>query len=203
MPINNSDEPGFRLAIDQGASRRGLRACLRRRLPAARATLRRINGVLAGFAAAAILLAAFAISSGVLMRNLFGASTVWELEAGIYLMLYATFLGAAHTHACGGQIAINMLNRALSNRWRRYHRIALEAFAAALFFLILFSGVSDMWAAYTRGWHSDTIWGPPLWIPWLAVPLGAAALAATSIVEILHLALDETAGQYPDRKEAA
>lgn len=34
---------------------------------------------------------------------------------------------------------------------------------------------AKLWhVAWSRGWKSDTLWGPPLWIPYLAMPVGFA-----------------------------
>ncbi len=145
----------------------------------------KVNALFASIAAIALALAAFSISYGVLARNLIGKSTTWELEAGIYLILYATFFGAAYTHVAGGQISINALRNVLRPRWQRIHKVVGDSATLAFFGLIFFSGWHDMWTAFDRGWHSDTIWGPPLWIPLLSIPVGAALLVVTMAFEII------------------
>ena len=38
--------------------------------------------------------------------------------------------------------------------------------------IMLFYAVELWHLAWSRGWTSDTVWGPPLWIPYLAMPIG-------------------------------
>ena len=42
--------------------------------------------------------------------------------------------------------------------------------------------------AWSKGWVSETVWAPPLWIPYLTVPLGMGLLALQYLADILALA---------------
>ncbi|MEX2495302.1 MAG: TRAP transporter small permease [Woeseia sp.] len=174
-----------------------------RLIKTAYSVLLKVNRLFALLAAFALALAACSITYGVLARNLFGKSTTWELEAGIYLILYATFFGAAYTHVAGGQIGINALRDLLSARWQRFHKIAGDSATLAFFALIFHSGWHDMWTAFDRGWHSDTIWGPPLWIPFLSIPVGAALLVVTMALEIILTISDHEPPQIIKSNRAA
>lgn len=167
-----------------------------------RAWLTVVNGIGAALSAAAIVFACLAITWAVLGRGFVGMNTVWELEASVYLLIYAAFLSAAYTHCNGGQIAIEVLRNAIKGRSRRIHRALLDAVALILFALLFVSGWEMFATAWTSGWRSETLWGPPLWIPYLAIPVGAGLMVPTLLVDILlrlagqDLPEDETSGGH-------
>lgn len=161
-------------------------------------TLLRVNAALgalaagaAMIAAAAVLFACFAISWAVVARGAVGFNTVWELEASIYLLIYAAFLGAAFAHRRGGQIAVEFLRERLTGRARRIHRTLLDLVALGLFALLAVSGWEMFHRAWESGWRSETLWGPPLWIPYAAIPLGGALMCLTLVTDIALRVLGE------------
>jgi TRAP-type C4-dicarboxylate transport system permease small subunit len=146
--------------------------------------LEAVNTAAAVLSAGAVVFACFAVSWAVLARGVAGMNTIWELEASVYLLIYAAFLSAAFADRGGGQIAVDFLRNKLTGRARRIHRTLLDAIALLIFGLLLVSGWDMFSGAWARGWHSETLWGPPLWIPYLAVPLGSALMVATLAVDI-------------------
>ena len=154
------------------------------RLLRLRRGLRLLNRLTAAAAALAILFSCFAITGSVLLRAA-RVSTTWQLEAAVFMMIYAAFVGAAYTHETGGQINIPFIDHYLGPRARRWHRSALDLAALALFTLLAVSGWKRAWQAWEMGWASETIWGPPLWIPYAAVPLGAALMIANLAVDLI------------------
>ncbi|ETX27849.1 TRAP transporter small permease [Roseivivax isoporae] len=151
-------------------------------------TLRRVTDIAARtgavISAGAILFACIAISWAVLARGIVGMNTIWELEAGVYLLIYAAFLSAGFAHRDGGQIAVDMLRERLTGRARIVHRGLLDAVALALFVLLAVSGWHMTAGAWETGWRSETLWGPPLWLPYLAVPLGSVLISFCLAVDI-------------------
>jgi TRAP-type C4-dicarboxylate transport system permease small subunit len=145
--------------------------------------LRLVNRVAAATAAMAILFSCFAVSYAVLLRSM-RISASWQLEAAVFLMIYAAFVGAAYTHETGGQINIPFIDHFLGPRARYWHRLAIDMASLALFGLLLWSGARRAWHAWDMGWTSETIWGPPLWLPYAAVPLGAALMIANLLVDV-------------------
>jgi TRAP-type C4-dicarboxylate transport system permease small subunit len=160
--------------------------------------LLRINVAFAAVAVLAILIGCFSITSGIFVRNVLAQSTTWELEAAIYAIMYATFLGAAYTHDSGSQVAIDYLALKLPGRWRHAHRVLIDLLALGLFVVIGWSGTIVAWDAWISGELSDSLWGPPMWIPRAAIPLGSFLLALTLLVDIV-LAL---AGRLPPSARA-
>lgn len=134
--------------------------------------------------AAAILFACVSISVAVIARGVAGMNTIWELEAGVYLLIYAAFLSAGFAHRDGGQIAVDVLRERLHGRARVVHRTLLDLVALGLFALLAVSGWEMAQGAWETGWRSETLWGPPLWVPYLAIPLGSALIMLCLVVDI-------------------
>lgn len=164
-------------AGDQGGFPLALLFSLRR-------ALERISAVAATISAAAIGFACLAITWAVIARSTIGLNTIWELEASVYLLIYAAFLSAAYTDRAGGQIGVRFLTDRLSGRAAVVQRIVLDVMALILFCLMTYSGWQMFTHSWETGWTSPTVWGPPLWIPHLAIPLGSAILVLSLAVDI-------------------
>ena len=41
--------------------------------------------------------------------------------------------------------------------------------------------------AWTKNWHSDTVWRAPLWVPFLAMPIGLGLLVLQYAAELICL----------------
>jgi TRAP-type C4-dicarboxylate transport system permease small subunit len=52
------------------------------------------------------------------------------------------------------------------------------------------------WSAVVANEHSESLWGPPLWIPYLFLPLGVTLVCLQSIVQIHGKIRDLRLGTY-------
>jgi TRAP-type C4-dicarboxylate transport system permease small subunit len=137
----------------------------------------------AGFATFfAILCAMLVISYEVMARYLFSWPTVWEIEAAIFLLILATFVGSVHALKDDAHVSMDMVAVMIKPRIRAKLNV-LTSFAAMLFcILVSVSGWKMWWEAYSLGWHSDSIWAPPLWIPYLFLPIGFTLMSLQYLV---------------------
>ncbi|MCE8022082.1 TRAP transporter small permease [Halomonas sp. MCCC 1A11036] len=147
--------------------------------------LDRLNVLVSCIAASGIVFACSVITWAVIGRGLFGMNTIWELEASVYLLIYAAFLGLAYSDRAGSQVAIGMLRERLTGSAKRIHRIVLDAIALALFSLLFWSSLEMFLNAWYTGWRSISLWGPPLWVPYLAMPIGSAIMMVNLVLDIL------------------
>jgi TRAP-type C4-dicarboxylate transport system permease small subunit len=137
--------------------------------------LRIVAGIstLCGWTAAAMILSAVFITCHMIfVRFALGQSTIWQTEAVIYLVVGATLLGLPYVQLMRGHVNVDLMPL-----WTK------GAVRKALAFLVLGSSIViigimafyayEMWHfAWQRGWRSETVWGPRLWIPYLAMPVG-------------------------------
>ena len=146
-----------------------------------------------GILAAAMVVAAIAITCQMIwMRFVLNASTIWQSEAVVYLMIGATLLGLGYVQKLRGHVNVDLLQHALPPAGRRVLGVVVLGAALVIAGLLTVYGF-EMWhLAADRGWRSDTVWGVKLWVPYLAVPLGfglfALQLAADMLAEMAGMA---------------
>lgn len=150
-----------------------------------RRALQKISAAAAMVSAFGVVVASVVITWAVFARGLIGVNTVWELEFSVYLLIYAAFLSAAFTDRSGGQISVQILSGALRGAAARVHVAIIELVSLCLFLLVAYSGWIMFLHSWDSGWRSETLWGPPLWIPHLAIPLGGSLLALSLTVDLL------------------
>ncbi len=151
----------------------------------ARRALDVLNVAASALAAVGVVFACCAITWAVFGRGLVGMNTIWELEASVYLLIYAAFLSLAYSDRAGGQIAIELLRKRFSGRAKRIHRNLLDLIALFLFVLLFVSSWEMFLKAWDSGWRSASLWGPPLWVPYLAIPIGTALIIPNLLLDIL------------------
>ena len=128
---------------------------------------------LCGIAAALMIFASVLITCQMIwMRFVMNASTIWQTEMVVYLMIAATMIGLPYVQRLRGHVNVDLLPMLLPPTARR----ALAAFTLVLTIavvaVIAFYGFELFHLAFQRNWKSDTVWGVSLWIPYLAIPLG-------------------------------
>ena len=143
---------------------------------------------LGGAAAVALLLAAvLAICQMVFVRYVLHGSAIWQHEFATFGLIGATFLGAPYVLLTHGHVNIDLLPLYLGRR----ARFALAVLAAAITFvfcaLLAGYGFAFWYEAWVNDWHAQTVWRPPLWIPYFAVPLGMGLLALQCLAQMLAL----------------
>ena len=141
---------------------------------------------LGGIVAAALLLAAvLVICQMVFVRYVLQGSAIWQHEFATFSLIGATFIGAPYVLLTHGHVNVDLLPVYLGTR----ARLALAIFAAliALTFCVILGwyGFKFWYQSYVEDWHAQTVWRPPLWIPYAAVPLGMGLMALQYVAQIL------------------
>lgn len=137
--------------------------------------------------ALSILVSAGVLTFEVITRYVLKTPTIWEIEFSVFLLIMATFVGAAYGLKNGAHIHIDLLTHLLPPRIQA--RLSLLTSLVALVFCALLAllGWEMWWEATSKGWRSDSLWGPPLWVPYLFLPLGMTLLCLQYLVQISHL----------------
>jgi TRAP-type C4-dicarboxylate transport system permease small subunit len=141
-----------------------------------------------GIAAVALLLAAvLVICQMVFVRYVLQASAVWQHEFVTFSLIGATFIGAPYVLLTRGHVYVDLVPHYLGTRGR--FALALLAGLISLVFCATLAGYgfAFWYQAWSRDWHAETVWRPPLWIPYFAVPLGMGLLTLQSLAGILAL----------------
>ncbi len=142
----------------------------------------RIIVILAGIA----LVAACAILSySVLGRALFKSPNYWQDEAAVFLLVAATFMTAAYVQSQRGHVSIEAFVGLMSPLANRIRLWLVDV--ASLAFCAFFTWKSFTLAheAYVDGQVSNSMWSPPLAIPYSLMALGMLLLCIQLLLQII------------------
>ncbi len=138
----------------------------------------------AGWCAAAMIVVAVVVTCQMIfVRLVLNASTVWQTETVIYLVIAATLVGLPYVQRLRGHVNVDLFPLSLAPRARFVLACITLSISILVMAMMLFYGTEFWYLAWLKGWTSDTVWGVRLWIPYLSIPVGFGLL-------LLQLAAD-------------
>ena len=149
---------------------------------------------LCGAIAATMIVASVAITCQMIfVRFVLGRSTIWQTEAVVYLMVSATLIGLPYVQRLRGHVNVDLVPMMLPRPLRRALAVLTLGLTLAIVGVMAWHGYHLFAIALERGWRSDTVWGVPLWIPYLAMPVGFGLFLVQLAADLLGVALDREA----------
>lgn len=140
---------------------------------------------IAGLVSALLLAASVVVVCHmVLVRYVFGHSTIWQTEFVVFAMVAATFLGSPYLLLGKGHVAVDLIPEMLGGTPRRVLLVLSSLLSLVFAALLAYSGWTYFHEAWVNGWRSQSVWAPPLWIPLLSLPIGIGLMALGCIAEI-------------------
>src|ERR1700690_3179592 len=142
------------------------------------------NNIIVVIAAVALIAACAVLSYSVLGRALFHSPNYWQDEAAVFLLVGATFMTSAYVQQQRGHIGIEAFVGLLSPMANRI-RLWLPALASFLF-CSFFAWKSWTLAheAWVDGQVSNSMWSPPLAIPYVLMATGMTLLCLQILLQI-------------------
>lgn len=137
-------------------------------------------------AALCLLAAALIVTEAVIVRKLLGISTIWQIEASVFLLMFTVFAGSAFVQKSEHHLNVDLLIIHLSPRTREITLIVVSIVSCVLAAVIAWYAWPMWWETLVENQHSESLWGPPLWIPYLFLPLGMTLLFLQYIVYIAN-----------------
>ena len=150
--------------------------------------MRRVSLVCGWFAAGAIAVSVLIVCQLVFMRYFLGASTVWQTETVIYLMIASVAIGMPYVQSLRGHVNVDLLPLFLSRRARAVLYYICLGLGLMVCGLVVFYSVELVYEAYAYNWRSASVWRPPLWIPYLVLPLGFGLMFLQLLADLLACA---------------
>lgn len=143
------------------------------------------NAVIVVAAAVALIAACAILSHSVLTRTLFHSATYWQDEAAVFLLVGATFMTAAYVQGQRGHIGIEAFIGLLSPRVNRIRLWLVDV--ASLMFCGFFAWKSWTltYEAWVDGQVSNSMWSPPLAIPYALMASGMTLLCLQILLQII------------------
>ncbi len=143
------------------------------------------SSITGGIAALCIVAAALVVTEGIITRKVLGVSAIWQIEASVFLLILATFVGAAFVQKSEHHLNVDLVLIHLSPKTRELTLIVVSIIACILSGIIAWFAWPMWWEAVIRNDHSYSLWGPPLWIPYFFIPFGMSLLFFQYIVHII------------------
>lgn len=141
--------------------------------------------VLTGWMSAlCLVVAAFIITEAVIVRKIFGVSTIWQTEASVFLLILTVFVGAPFVQKNEHHLNVDLLIINLSPKTREMTLIVVSIISCILAGVLAVYAWPMWWESVVNNEHSESLWSPPLWIPYLFLPLGMTLLFLQYIVQI-------------------
>ena len=143
------------------------------------------NNIIVVLAAVALIAACGVLSDSVLGRALFQAANYWQDEAAVFLLVGAIFMTAAYVQSQRGHIGIEAFVGLLSPRANRIRLWLVDV--ASFLFCTFFAWKS--WTltheAWVDGQVSNSMWSPPLSIPYGLMAVGMTLLCVQILLQII------------------
>lgn len=143
-------------------------------------------GILAAFM---VVVAVVITCQMIFIRYFLNGSTYWHTEAVVYLILAATLLGLPYVQKLKGHVNVELVPMLLPPAGRK--SLMIVSFSAAILVLAIMTYYSAdlVYVSFTKGWTSETVWGPPLWIPYLTMPIGFGLFVLQLIADLFEVLL--------------
>jgi TRAP-type C4-dicarboxylate transport system permease small subunit len=143
------------------------------------------NNIIVVIAAVALIAACAILSYSVLSRALFHSANYWQDEAAVFLLVGTTFLTSAYVQSQRGHIGIEAFVGLLSPMVNRVRLWLVDV--ASLLFCAFFTWKSWTLAheAWVDGQVSNSMWSPPLAIPYGLMAAGMTLLCLQILLQLV------------------
>jgi TRAP-type C4-dicarboxylate transport system permease small subunit len=145
----------------------------------------RLSIACAALAAVMLALAAIVITWSVIYR-FFGASTYWEIEFSVYMMVAALFLASPYTLATNGHVGVDLVSHYLAPQAARRLALLVALIGLAVCLYLAVAGGYHTFESLVRGERTESAWAPYKWPLFLTLPLGLGLTALQYIAELLR-----------------
>jgi len=143
------------------------------------------NNIIVVLAAIALISASAILSYSVLGRALFHSPNYWQDEAAVFLLVGATFMTSAYVQGQRGHIGIEAFVGLLSPTVNRVRLWLVDV--VSFLFCTFFAWKSWTLAheAWVDGQVSNSMWSPPLAIPYVLMASGMTLLCLQILLQIV------------------
>jgi TRAP-type C4-dicarboxylate transport system permease small subunit len=152
---------------------------------AAERALAFLNNIIVVLSALALIAACAILCDSVLGRALFHSPNYWQDEAAVFLLVGATFMSSAYVQSQRGHIGIEAFVGLLSPMANRVRLRLVDL--ASLLFCAFFAWKS--WTlthdAWVDGQVSNSMWSPPLSIPYGLMAIGMTLLCVQILLQLI------------------
>jgi TRAP-type C4-dicarboxylate transport system permease small subunit len=146
-----------------------------------------LSRALAVIATILIIAAMLVVCQMILIRYVFRMATIWQTDFVVFSATAAMFLGAPYVLLKGGHVGVDVVEMVVTDNTRRRLKIVGSLLGLLFCIIMLAATWIQFHDAWEGNWKHSSIWGPPLWIPLLSLPIGFGALCLQYVAQILVL----------------
>ena len=104
------------------------------------------------------------------------------------LLVASTFIGSAYVLSVKGHVNMEYLYTFLSKKNITRLKIFTDSLCLIFFLILFYVSYEITYEAFIKNYNTGTVWGPPLWIPYSSMLIGATLMTMSYISElILHI----------------
>jgi len=144
-----------------------------------------LNRIIVVLAAVALVAACIILSYSVVGRALFKAANYWQDEAAVFLLVGATFMTASYVQEHRGHVSIEAFVGLMSPFANKIRLWLIDV--ASFLFCAFFTWKS--WTLTHEAWEdgqvSNSMWSPPLAIPYALMAAGMTLLCLQMLLQIV------------------
>jgi TRAP-type C4-dicarboxylate transport system permease small subunit len=143
-----------------------------------------VNRVIVLLSSIALVIASFVLTYSVASRYFLHLSTDWQDELSVFLIVGAVFMSSASIQDRRGHVAIEAIVGLLPAGVNHVRQIMVDG--ASFVFCAFFAWKSWLLLdeAWTENFHSESTWGPPLWIPYSLMAVGMTLLSLQLLLQV-------------------
>ena len=139
------------------------------------------------FAAGCLLLSIVLITELVFERYIFRNAITWQTELVTMLLVASTFIGSAYVLSEKGHVNMEYLYSFMSEKSITKLKIFTDTLCLIFFSILFYVSLEITLEAFIKNYNTGTIWGPPLWIPYSSMLIGATLMVMSYIAELIKL----------------
>lgn len=160
-----------------------------------------LSRALAVLATFLLALAMLVICEMIFVRYILGQGTIWQSDFAVFAATASIFVGSPYVLLKKGHVGVDVIEHLVGDATRVRLRLAGCWLGLAFCAVMTVASWLTFHEAWVNEWTAPTVWAPPLWIPYSAVPIGFAMLCLQYVAEILRLHTDASAASLEPEAE--
>jgi TRAP-type C4-dicarboxylate transport system permease small subunit len=147
--------------------------------------LARLNSIIVFVSSIAMVIAALVLTYSVVTRYFLHLSTDWQDELSVFLIIGAVFMSSAAIQAQRGHVAIEAIVGLLGKRANAVRQVLVDIASMMFCGYFAYKSWTLLAEAWTENYHSESTWGPPLWIPYSLMSVGMTLLTLQLLLQVI------------------
>src|SRR5215471_10633392 len=145
-----------------------------------------VNHVIVLLSSIALVIASIVLTYSVVSRYFLHFSTDWQDELSVFLIVGAVFMSSASIQERRGHVAIEAIIGLLPAGINRVRQVMADGASFAFCAFFAWKSWLLLAEAWSENFHSESTWGPPLWIPYSLMTIGMTLLAVQLAMQIVR-----------------